>query len=395
MNDRLRIPFLAFMGLVLGTTQFGVVGILDAIAASTGVSVSAAGQLVTAFSLANALGTPLVLMAAARLDRRRVLAAALVALAAGCLATPLLAGFGALVAARALMGVGMGVFYVTSLALATSLAAPGRQASAIATITMGFGASLVLGVPLGRVVAAAHDWRAMYVAIGLVCLLAIPAVARLLPASEGTAPVPLGAQLALLRRPAVATALATTFCLFVGYSVVHTFIAPFLAAATPLDDGQISAALLAFGVATVVGSRLGGFLADRLGVPPTLLGGLAFQALALVALSTIAGTAATAVGLLVLWGVAAWTSGPTLNYNLVTLAPEAPGVLLGLHASVVQLGLAAGAAVGGVVAGGGSVGAIGWTGAGLAAVAAAIAVVSFQLARPPAAARELGGRPVV
>ncbi|WP_196602678.1 hypothetical protein [Pectinatus frisingensis] len=41
---------------------------LDKISVSIGVSIASAGQLITAFSLANALATPFVILAIARFD---------------------------------------------------------------------------------------------------------------------------------------------------------------------------------------------------------------------------------------------------------------------------------------------------------------------------------------
>jgi DHA1 family putative efflux transporter-like MFS transporter len=379
MSNTWKISLLALVGFVLGTSQFIVVGILDTIAASAGVSLSVAGQLVTIFSLANAIGTPLVMLATSRMDRRTLLVVALVILALGSVATLALPGFGFLMASRALLAVGTGVFYVTAMFLASTLAAPGHQARAISTITMGFSTSLILGVPFGRMVAASHDWKAIYWGIGLFCLLAIAAVARTIPATEGGSPVPLGQQLALLKQPRIAAALAVTFFLFVGYSAVNTYITPFLSALAHLSAGELNIALFAFGIATLIGSRLGGFLADRIGVPYTLVGGMAVQALALVLLSTVTGSATTTFPLLMLWGIAAWTSGPTLNHNLVSLAPEASGILLSLNSSFVQLGLAAGAVVGGVATGSPSMVAVGWTGAACVAFAASVATVSFGL----------------
>lgn len=46
--------------------------------------------------------------------------------------------------------------------------------------------------------------------------------------------------------------------------------------------------------------------------------------------------------------MSAWTFGPTQNYNLVTLAPEASGIMLSLNSSFVQMGFATGAGIGGL-----------------------------------------------
>lgn len=56
---------LTLMTFFLATSQFIIAGILDKVAASVGVSIPTAGQLITAYTLAMSLGPPVVMMAVA------------------------------------------------------------------------------------------------------------------------------------------------------------------------------------------------------------------------------------------------------------------------------------------------------------------------------------------
>jgi DHA1 family putative efflux transporter-like MFS transporter len=149
----------------------------------------------------------------------------------------------------------------------------------------------------------------------------------------------------------------------------------------PMSDRKMSVILFALGIASLIGSKLGGFLADRIGTARTLVGSMVVQALALALLFIVARTTIVAILLLMLWAIAAWAFGPTQNYNLHSLAPEASGIMLSLNTSFVQLGFAAGAGIGGIAVGGSSILAICWIGAAAVAFAASVAVVSFGLAR--------------
>ena len=91
---------------LIGTSQFVIVGVLDKVAASVGVSVSTAGQLITAYALASAIGTPLVIMATAKMNQSRQLLLALVIFLLGMISTLALPGFGFLMVSRAVLGVG-------------------------------------------------------------------------------------------------------------------------------------------------------------------------------------------------------------------------------------------------------------------------------------------------
>jgi MFS transporter, DHA1 family, putative efflux transporter len=387
MNNTWKIYMLTLISFLVGTSQFVISGILDQVATSVGVSVSTAGQLITAFSLANAIGTPVVMMATAKMDRRKQLLLALAILLLGIVSTLALPGFGFLMASRVVLGVGTGVFIVTAYSIAANLAPPGRQGRAMSNVAMGASASLVFGVPIGRVVAAAFDWKAIFWGLGLFILLAIFTVARAIPVTEGEAPVPLGKQLALLKKPRITNALGVTFLVFIGYSLVNTYITPFLAFVMPMMEREMSVILFALGIASLIGSKLGGFLADRIGTARTLVGSMVVQALALALLSIVARTTIIAIPLLMLWTIAAWTFGPTQNFNLISLAPEASGIVLSLNSSFVQLGFAVGAGIGGIAVGGLSIMAITWISAVSVASAAVVAVISFGRARSFSSAR--------
>lgn len=170
MNNTWKIYMLTLISFLVGTSQFVIVGILDKVADSVGVSVSVAGQLITVFALANAIGTPVFMMATSKMDRRNQLLLALVIILLGIVSTLALPGFDFLMVSRIVLGVGTGIFVVTAYATAANLALPGRQAGAMSNISLGFSSSLVLGVPIGRVVAAAFDWKVIFWGIGfLLC----------------------------------------------------------------------------------------------------------------------------------------------------------------------------------------------------------------------------------
>lgn len=162
MNNTWKIYMLALVSFLVGTTQFCIVGMLDQIADSAGVPVAAAGQLITVFALANAIGTPVVMIATSGMNQRRQLLMALMIILLGIALTLLFTGFAYLMVSRAVLGLGTGVFIVTAYSLASRLAAPGRQGSAMSTVAMGFSSSLVFGVPIGRIIAGAYDWKTIF-----------------------------------------------------------------------------------------------------------------------------------------------------------------------------------------------------------------------------------------
>lgn len=213
MQSTWKVYILAIVSFLVGTSEYIISGILDQIATTMGITVSAAGQLITVFSLAYAIGTPILMAVTAKWDRRKLLLSSLGLFAVANALSFILPGFGMFIAARILMALGAGMVVVTALSIAAKIAPAGKQASSIATITMGFTASLIIGVPLGRMISSAYGWKTVFLGIALTAIIALIVIAMTIPRLKGDQPIPLLQQFALLKKPEVALGLAITFFL--------------------------------------------------------------------------------------------------------------------------------------------------------------------------------------
>ncbi|MGW8824255.1 MULTISPECIES: MFS transporter [Paenibacillus] len=380
MTGSWKIYVLAIVSFLVGTSEYIISGVLDKIADSLGITITAAGQLITIFSLVYAILTPVLMALTAKVERRKLLVYSLGVFVVANLLSFALPGYIPFVIARVLMAMGAGMVVVTALGIAAKIAPPGKQASSIATVVMGFTASLIIGVPLGRVAAAAFGWKSVFGLIAVLGILSMFVLHKAIPKTTGDAPVPLLQQFALLKKPKVALGLAITFFWLGGYSVAYTYLSPYLLNVSGLNEQWISSALFAFGIASLIGSKFGGFSTDRWGVPLTLIGGMLLHIIALIVLTfTDAGASVMLVfAVLVIWSLAAWSSGPTQQYNLVQLEPNSSGVMLGLNQSMMQLSMAAGAGIGGIAIERISLSSIAWIGAAGVAIAAVVSLVLFQ-----------------
>ncbi|WP_258296674.1 MFS transporter [Paenibacillus peoriae] len=387
MQSTWKVYILAIVSFLVGTSEYIISGILDQIATTMGITVSAAGQLITVFSLAYAIGTPILMAVTAKWDRRKLLLSSLGLFAVANVLSFVLPGFGMFIAARILMALGAGMVVVTALSIAAKIAPAGKQASSIATVTMGFTASLIIGVPLGRMISSAYGWKTVFLGIALAGIIALIVIAMTIPRLKGDRPVPLLQQFALLKKPEVALGLGITFFWLGGYSLAYTYISPYLLNVSGVGEDMLSTVLLAFGIASLIGSKIGGYSADKKGIPFTLLGGMVLHGISLLLLPFAAHSLIAVFALLILWSFAAWTTGPTQQYNLVTLVPESSGVMLSLNQSTMQLAMAAGAGIGGVVVGQVSLSSITWFGA--AGVGIAI-VATYLLTRRSSVQTQVG-----
>lgn len=344
-----KIYLLTCCCFLLGCAQFFILGILDQVAVSADVSIGAAGQLFTVYSLSNAIFTPVLLMVTMRFGQRRQLMIALLIMACGMLAMALSHSFTLLMASRAFMGLGNGMFVATSFVFAAKLSREGHEASGLSDIALGFSAAMVFGVPLGRVVAGYYDWHVLYFGLAVFAVIAFFVIAKVMPEVKGAQLVSMREQVQPLKDPRILVTLCITLFSFAGYAVLNTYITPYLNAYLPDAGGFISLILFLVGIMGILGTKSGGLAADRVGARPTVLVGLFVQIVVLILLGLFSGVTVVLVVLLCVFYLARWSFIPAQNLNLISLAPESASLVLGLSNSAVQLAFACGAGFGGII----------------------------------------------
>lgn len=373
----MSVLWLALAAFAIGTEAFVIAGILPAIAADLGISLAATGQLVTAYALTYAIGSPILAVAFNNFDRRRLLALALCLFIAGNLLAVVASGFVMLLASRMLMAVGAGLCMPTALGVAVAIASPERRGRAIALVTSGMTAATVLGVPLGTWIGVHFGWRATFVLVAILGAIALAGLLLGLPRGLPRNTASLAQRIAVARHGAVLHALAVTmFWAIGGFTVLIYLSVPLQGLG--FSPSEIGLALLVFGAAAAIGNMTGGALADRVGPAATVTLGLAIMLLALtlqsVALKFGAPEYARPMILVLIfcWGIGGWTFYPGQVANLVRIEPQASMIALSLNASAMYFGFAIAGALGGVVLATLSPGDLGWVGGTSEALALAL-----------------------
>ena len=240
---------LAGLAFVVGTVELVVAGVLDELAASFAVSQGRAGLLMSLYALVYALLGPLLVYLSAGIERRRLLAGALLAFVGANLASAAAPSFALLLASRLLVAASASVIVVVAITLAVAIVAPERRGRAIGLVFAGIVASLVLGVPLGTLIGEFWGWRSLFLLLAGVALLGLPLLLRLLPAIPGAPGIAPAEQLRALARGRVPFAHLASLLQMTGQFTVYTYIVPFLVGSMALDKPTISLVLLVYGAA--------------------------------------------------------------------------------------------------------------------------------------------------
>jgi len=381
MSNKWIVYLLALSVFLIGTVEYIISGILPLVATDLGITTSAAGTLVTAFALAAAVGSPILIAATIRVDRKKMLIVTLGIFVLSSILVYMSHSIEVMLLTRMIQGLSGGAATVIAMAVATRLVDERNRGRAIGTILMGLSSSLVLGVPVGTFLSEAIGWRNLFIIVGL--LAAIPMVAvymRVPPISEERA-VTFGMQLSILKNKRIVMAIFITLFYIGGYSALFTYISPFLQSNFALSAAWLSIILLLAGVCSFVGSKVGGIVADRRGPQFTIYAGLSFQAGTLLLLSWSNSSLYVVIPLIMIWMAATWMTSPAQQLYLVTQVPQSPDIALSINTSFIQFGFAIGSGVGGFVINHSSVNDLGWSGLLLGLVALLLAVWLFRFDR--------------
>lgn len=373
------------------TGAFVFAGLLDPMATDLGVSVSAAGQLQTAFAIACALGGPILAIATRRMEKRRLLVLVLAFLAVSNALSALAPRFEMLVLVRVVAGFVGALTLPLASTLAVASVADDRRPVALATVFAGNSMAFLVGVPAGSIIGSALGWSASFWFAACLCAVVAAVILLRVPAAHSPTPPAPGGFARMMRWPLTGPMTIT----LLGFAATFTtvgFIGPVITGLTGVTGSGIGLMQTLIGVGSLAGLALGARLAGlrAIWVLPALLGTICITQIAYwagfeVAHVPGAGLAvtivATAAGATALFAIA-----PIVQTRLALAAGPDATIAFALNGSMVFLGQGAGVALGGVALGLLGLPAVGLAGAILALLACGVALRLPTPSPEPAAA---------
>jgi MFS transporter, DHA1 family, inner membrane transport protein len=364
----------------IGTGEFVIMGLLPEVARDLGVTIPQAGHVITAYALGVVIGAPVLAVLAAEWPRRALLMALMGLFAAGNFASACAPGYVTMNLLRLLTGLPHGTYFGVAALMAASLAPAHRRASAVGLVMSGLTCATLAGVPLAAWLGQHLGWRAAFVLVGAIALLACILIRRGVPdvpAAHGASPL---RELGALARPQVWLTLGIAAIGFGGMFAVFSYVKPLLTEVTGLPLDGVPLVLALFGVGMVLGNLAGARLADK-ALMPTIGWLLAWSALVLGAIPFTAPHAlAICINVFLLGTVVA--IGPALQIRLMDTAGEAQTLAAALNHSAFNIANALGAWLGGVaIATGHGWTSTGWVGVLLAFGGIAVFAASLALQR--------------
>ncbi|NYH16496.1 putative MFS family arabinose efflux permease [Paraburkholderia bryophila] len=344
----LAVGAVAIGAFAFVTTEFLPVGLLPRVAADLGVSPGTAGLMVTVPGVIAAISAPGLMLVAGRMDRRRVFLLLTALLLASNLISAFAPDFLFMLVGRALLGAALGGFWTLATAASGRLVRPKDSARAMATILTGVTCATVIGVPLGTFIASFASWRASFMATGVLVAVALVAQFFFVPSLPSNAALRLHDLVTLLRRSHPRQSMLMVALVFGAHFSSYTYITPFLLRNANLSMPTITWLLLGFGIIGfvsnfAVSSTVTRNLKISLGVMVSLL------MVALVSLPLLQHSSIGVTALVLAWGVSFGALPLCFSIWIQRATPDSPEAGSALFVSIIQVAIALGSLVGGMV----------------------------------------------
>ena len=372
---------LAMGGFAIGTTEFVSMGLLPQLASGVGVSIPTAGHVISAYAVGVVVGAPLIAVFGARLPRRELLIGLMAVFLVGNAASALATDFTTLTLARFFAGVPHGAYFGVASLVAADLVTPERRGRAVSRVMLGLAVSNVAGVPAATWLGQQAGWRSAYwLVTGLAALTAV-LVLWLVPHVAANREATGRNELSAFKDPQVLLTLLAGAIGFGGMFAMYTYIAPTVTDVAGLSEGRVPLYLLAFGIGMVLGTPLGGRLADW-SIFRSLLVSSVAMALTLILFTWT--SQFFVAGLLTVFTLSMVSSVLVVNLQmrLMQVAGSAQTIGAAMNHASLNIANALGAWLGGlVVAAGFGYTSPSWVGAGLAVAGLLVLLASAGLHR--------------
>ncbi|WP_342729178.1 MFS transporter [Bradyrhizobium sp. B097] len=335
--------------IVTGCSVLAPAGMLSELSNGLGVTIHAAGLLITFGAIVLCVGSPVTAWLTSRFERRALLTATLLVLTLTNAASAFAPDYDSLLIIRLVM-LAVGVLYTPQAAGTAALIVPvEKRGSTIAYIFLGWSLAAAIGLPLITFIASRYGFRVTYGAIALTGLVSCLLLWWRLPGGLHGAPVDLRTWADLGRNPTVILLLSITTLQMSGQFVVFTFMGPLLGKLTGANADAVGIVFALYGLFGFVGIAIATRIVDSWGAWKTsvlftvlLLAGVTGWALSAGAYALMAASVAV-------WGLGFASTNSMQQVRLVGAAPTLASASVSLNTSVLYIGQAIGSAIGGLL----------------------------------------------
>lgn len=325
-------------------TEMGVVGILPLIAETFNVSVPQAGWTVSVFALVVAASAPVTPLLFSGINRKKVMLLVLGLFTLSNIISMLTSNFTILLIARILPAFLHPVYVSMAFTVAAASVSKEQAPKAVSKVFIGVSAGMVLGVPVTSFIASEVSFSMAMLFFTVVNALVFVATMLFIPSVPVKEKVSYGAQLSVLKKTEMWHSIIAVTLINGAMFGFFSYMSDYLKTVTEVSYNVISAVLLVYGLANIVGNVLAGRLLSINARRSIII--MPFALLASYIFLFFVGEWITAMVIIILiLGVLAGIASNNMQYMITDSAPEAPDFANGMFLTSANLGTTIGTAI--------------------------------------------------
>lgn len=344
----LPVISLTLSTFIFNTSEFIPIGLLSSIADDFAITESKAGLLITIYAWVVALASLPLMMAFAKTENKKLM----LSLVALFTASHILSGFSnsyvMLMISRIGVACSHAVFWSIVTPLAVHVAPEGHRSTALSMIITGSSIAMIVGLPLGRAVGLMVGWRVTFLLIAILSAIVLCLLAAFLPKVPSDNNISLKTLPTLVSTPALLCIFVMTALTITGHFTAYSYIEPFLGQAAGFTNGEITMVLSAFGVIGIIVSVLFSKYYDRHQFAFLRVAVLGICICTLL-LGISSGNSFIMVCTCLLWGLSINCFNISLQSCIIDYSPFGTAIAMSIYSGIYNVGIGAGALVGGIV----------------------------------------------
>lgn len=344
----LAVASVALGAFIIVTTEFIPVGLLPRIAGSLHVSLGLAGFMVVVPGLSAAVSAPLIFTGARQVDRRKLILTLGGLVAVSNAVASIAPDFAVVLLGRVLLGVAIAGFWTVVTPVGPKLVGDRAGTRAISFIVAGVSAGTVIGLPAGQALGNLLGWRLTFAAAAAAGLVISAAQLVLLPAISADGHTRLRDLGSVFRIPFARLGLIATAIVFTGQFAASTYITPLLTAHARMSAPTVTGLFFGYGTAGIIGTLIGGRLVAR-SRTGTFAGAALAVGVGLIALPELSAVHLAAGIVIIAWGLVWGVIPLAAQVWMLRADPGAQEAASAANVSNMQMSIAAGSAVGGLL----------------------------------------------
>ena len=344
----LRVLAFSLSAFIFNTTEFIPVALLSDIAQSFEMETSTVGLMITVYAWVVFLASLPLMLFSAKIERKKLLMLLFTVFIISHGLSIIAWNFEVLLISRIGIALAHALFWSITASLVIRVAPKDKKQQALGLLALGSSLAMILGLPLGRMIGQALDWRSTFAVIAVIACVIMLVMWKLLPHLPSQNAGSLSSLPILIKRPMLIGIYLTTVIAISGHFTGYSYIEPFIVKISQGSAETGTAILLVFGLAGVMASFIFGRLYKRM-PNKFLMGCLGLIILMQFSLLPFSEHICAIFIVVFLWGMGITGLSIALQMKVLELAPDATDVATAIYSGIYNMGIGGGALIGSLV----------------------------------------------